>query len=52
MKISDLQVPMLNSFNYDGNMHRPSTRVMETNLKYYIVAVSRSSGGIQLTVSG
>jgi len=33
-------------------MHGPSTRVIETGLKYYIDAIGRSSGGIQLTVSG
>ena len=36
---------------YGGDMHRPSTRVMETDLKYYISAVGRSSGDVQLTVS-
>jgi len=30
---------------------RQLTRVMETNLKYYIGTVGRSSGGVQLTVS-
>ena len=37
---------------YDGDMHGPSTRVMETGLKYYIDAIGRSSGGVQLMVSG
>jgi len=36
---------------YDGDIHGPSTRVMETDLKYYIGTVGRSSGGVQLTVS-
>ena len=37
---------------YDGDMHRPSTRIMKTGLKYYISAVGRSSDDVQLMVSG
>ena len=31
----------------DGDMHGPSTRIMKTDLKYYIGAVGRSSGGVR-----